>query len=161
MWEKANQVNQPGMALKDSGPVSVIGRAVKIRGRVQSRQDLYVDGEIDGILEAPESRLTIGPNGRAAAGASAREIEVLGTVDGDVVSTERVSIRKGGRVIGDVRAAGIVIEDGAFFKGSIDIIRKSAQSEAPGEQPPQTSTVEPGSVREQPKVLTAAARHES
>lgn len=102
--------------------VALIGKAMLIKGRVISKQDLYVDGEVQGALEAPECRVTIGPNGKAQAGAKGREVEVLGTIDGDVEATARVFIRTGGRLVGNVRTAGIVIEDGAYFKGNIDIV---------------------------------------
>lgn len=103
-------------------PVAFIGKAMLIKGHVVSRQDLYVDGEVEGTLEATDCCITIGPNGRADAGAKAREVDVRGTIMGNVESTTRVSIRRGGSLIGDVKTAGIVIEDGAYFKGSIDIV---------------------------------------
>jgi len=78
------------------------------------------------------SRLAVivGPNGKASAGARAREVDVLGRIDGDVETQEEISIRNGGQLVGDINAAGIVIEDGAYFKGSIDIVRR-AQEAAP------------------------------
>ena len=105
---------------------AVIGRNMVIIGKVQSSEDLYVDGEVRGTLEVDNCRLTIGPNGKANAGAKAREVEVLGRIDGDVETSEKISIRRGGELIGDIKAAGIVIEDGGYFKGSIDIVRPSS-----------------------------------
>jgi cytoskeletal protein CcmA (bactofilin family) len=102
--------------------VALIGKAMLIKGHIISKQDLYIDGEVQGTLEALESRLTIGPNGKCNAGAKAREVDVLGIIHGNVESATRVSIRGGGQLIGDVKTAGIVIEDGAYFKGSIDIV---------------------------------------
>jgi cytoskeletal protein CcmA (bactofilin family) len=110
--------------------MAVIGKNMVIIGKVTSSEDLYVDGEVRGTLEVLNSRLTIGPNGKANAGAKAREVEVMGRVDGDVESVEKISIRKGGQLVGDIRAAGIVIEDGAYFKGSIDIVPKTAGATA-------------------------------
>jgi cytoskeletal protein CcmA (bactofilin family) len=108
--------------------VAVIGRNMLIIGKVQSSEDLYVDGEVRGTLEAENCRLTIGPNGKASAGARAREVEVLGRIDGDVETQEKISIRNGGQLVGDIKAAGIVIEDGAYFKGSIDIVRRAPEA---------------------------------
>jgi len=89
-----------------------------IIGKVHSSEDLYVDGEVRGTLEAENCRLTIGPNGKASAGARAREVDVLGRIDGDVETQEKISIRNGGQLVGDIKAAGIVIEDGAYFKAA-------------------------------------------
>jgi cytoskeletal protein CcmA (bactofilin family) len=105
--------------------VAVIGRNMVIIGTVKSSEDLYVDGEVQGTLDVENSRLTIGPNGKANAGAKAREVEVMGRIEGDVETLEKISIRKGGQLVGDLKAAGIVIEDGAYFKGSIDIVPRT------------------------------------
>jgi cytoskeletal protein CcmA (bactofilin family) len=108
------RVTSPGLA--------VIGKAMIIRGQIKSKEDLQVDGEVDGTLELPNCRLTVGPNGKVGAGATAREVDVLGSIDGDVDASKKITIRKGGRLVGDLRTAGIVIEDGAYFKGKIEII---------------------------------------
>jgi cytoskeletal protein CcmA (bactofilin family) len=99
-----------------------------IIGKVESSEDLYVDGEVRGTLEAQNCRLTIGPHGKASAGAKAREVDVLGRIDGNVETAEKISIRNGGQLVGDIKAAGIVIEDGAYFKGSIDIVRRAPEA---------------------------------
>jgi cytoskeletal protein CcmA (bactofilin family) len=108
--------------------VAVIGRNMLVIGKVQSSEDLFVDGEVRGTLEVENCRLTIGPNGKANAGARAREVDVQGRIDGDVVTQGKISIRKGGQLVGDIKAAGIVIEDGAYFKGSIDIVRRATEA---------------------------------
>ncbi len=115
------------------GPAS-IGKAVKIIGQIFSKEDLYVDGELEGTVEAMEHKVTIGPNGTVKAGVKAREVVVLGVVHGNVESTEKMEIRKDAKLVGDVRTARIVIEDGAYFKGSIDIVKpepKPAPKPAP------------------------------
>jgi cytoskeletal protein CcmA (bactofilin family) len=109
---------------------AVIGRNMLIIGKVQSSEDLFVDGEVRGTLEAENCRITIGPNGKATAGAKAREVDVQGRIDGNVETQEKISIRNGGQLVGDIKAAGIVIEDGAYFKGSIDIIRRPPEPAA-------------------------------
>jgi cytoskeletal protein CcmA (bactofilin family) len=119
MWEERKPTNNH---------VAVIGRNMLIIGKVQSSEDLYVDGEVRGSLDVQNCRLTIGPNGKATAGAKAREVDVMGRIDGDVETQEKISIRKGGQLVGDIKAAGIVIEDGAYFKGTIDIIRRTPES---------------------------------
>jgi cytoskeletal protein CcmA (bactofilin family) len=118
MWEKLRAQNE---ALKG---MALIGRDMLIRGSVQSDQDIYIDGSVEGSLEVPNCRLTIGPHGKADSGARAREVDLQGVIDGDVESTETISIRSGARLVGNVRTAGIIIEDGAYFKGSIDIVNR-------------------------------------
>lgn len=102
--------------------VTVIGKAMTIKGTVKSGESLHVDGELEGKLDLPEHRLTIGPNGRVVADTTAREVEVLGALNGDITASKKISIRKGGRLVGDLRTPAIVIEDGAYFKGRIEIV---------------------------------------
>jgi cytoskeletal protein CcmA (bactofilin family) len=111
--------------------VATIGKSVTIKGQIFAREDLFVDGEINGTLEAQEHRITVGPNGKVEAGIKAREIVILGTVHGDVEASERIDIRKDARLVGDIKTSRIVIEDGAFFKGSIDITKTEAPKAAP------------------------------
>jgi cytoskeletal protein CcmA (bactofilin family) len=150
MWEdrKQNTTTTPapatGIAPVTTTPAkprtAVIGPNMLIIGKVQSSEDLYVDGEVRGTLEAENCRLTIGPNGKANAGARAREVDVQGRIEGDVVTDEKISIRKGGQLVGDIKAAGIVIEDGAYFKGSIDIVRRTPEMVKKGEPAPLKET---------------------
>ena len=100
-----------------------IGKSVKVVGQIFSKEDLYVDGAVEGTLEATEHKLTIGPHGSIQASIKAREVLVLGTIQGNVEAFERLEIRKDAKLLGDIRTARIVIEDGAYFKGSIDIIK--------------------------------------
>lgn len=105
------------------GSTATIGKSVVIKGQIISREDLYLDGELEGSVELQEHRLTIGPNGRVHANVKAREIVIIGTVHGNVEASDKIEIRKEARLVGDIRTARIVIEDGAYFKGSIDITK--------------------------------------
>lgn len=102
---------------------AAIGKAVVVKGQIYSREDLYVDGEVDGTLELQEHRLTIGPNGKVQAGIKAREVIIIGTVQGNIEAADKIDIRKDAKLVGDIKTTRIVIEDGAYFKGSIDISR--------------------------------------
>jgi len=102
--------------------VTVIGRDMTIRGTIRSNESLHIDGEVDGSLELPDHRLTIGLHGKVVADVRVREVEVLGRLDGDIDAAKKITIRKGGRLIGDLRTPAIVIEDGAYFKGRIEIL---------------------------------------
>jgi cytoskeletal protein CcmA (bactofilin family) len=99
-----------------------LGKSMKIIGDVTSDEELYLDGDLEGSLEL-NSRLTIGPNSKVSANIRAQEIIVFGTIKGNVESESRVSLRTGASIVGDIKTAGIVIEDGAYFKGGIDISR--------------------------------------
>jgi cytoskeletal protein CcmA (bactofilin family) len=94
-----------------------------VKGQILSREDLTIDGEVEGTVEMQEHRLTIGPNGKVRASVKAREVIVLGSLNGNVETTDRIDIRKEAKLVGDIRTARIVIEDGAYFKGNVDIIR--------------------------------------
>ncbi|MEX2261966.1 MAG: polymer-forming cytoskeletal protein [Bryobacteraceae bacterium] len=121
---------------------ATIGKSVTVKGQIISREDLYVDGEIEGTIDVHEHRLTIGPNGKAQAGIKAREIVILGAVQGNVEAADRIDIRKDAKLVGDIKTARIVIEDGAYFKGSIDIV-KTVESKTPVATKPQISPAVP------------------
>jgi cytoskeletal protein CcmA (bactofilin family) len=102
---------------------ATIGKAVKIVGQIYSKEDLYVDGEIEGTVEALEHKLTIGPHGTVHAGIKAREVVALGNITGNVEASDKIEIHKEAKLVGDIRTSRIIIEDGAYFKGSIDIVK--------------------------------------
>lgn len=119
-----------------SGGTATLGKSVMVKGQIFSREDLTIDGEVEGTVELHENRLTIGPNGKVNASIKAREIIVLGAINGNVEAADKIDIRKEARLVGDIKTARIVIEDGAFFKGSIDIIRtEPPKPPAPKPQP--------------------------
>ena len=116
------------------GGSATIGKAVKINGQIHSKEDLFVDGDVEGTVEAPDHKLTIGPNGTVHATIKAREVVALGNIQGNVEAADKIEIRKEARLIGDIRTARIIIEDGAYFKGSIDIVKLEAAKVAPKPQ---------------------------
>src|SRR5579864_4864026 len=123
---------------------AVIGKNVTIKGQIFSQEDLTIDGEMEGSVELKEHRLTVGPNGRLQAGVKAREIVVLGIINGNVEATDKIDIRKDARLVGDIKTARIVIEDGAYFKGSIDMTRPETTKPAAAPAPkPMVSTSSP------------------
>jgi cytoskeletal protein CcmA (bactofilin family) len=111
---------------------ATIGKSLVIKGEVTGSESLYIDGRVEGSINLAGNRVTIGRNGVVAANINAREIVVLGKVRGNLTASDRVDIRSDGSLTGDVIAARISIEDGAFFKGGIDI-RKGGQ---PAQQKP-------------------------
>ena len=105
---------------------ATIGKSLVIKGEVTGSESLYIDGRVEGSIGLAGNRVTIGRNGVVAANINAREIVVLGKVRGNLTASDRVDIRSDGSLTGDVVAARISIEDGAYFKGGIDI-RKGGQ----------------------------------
>src|SRR5579863_9284402 len=119
------------------GGQAALGKSVIVKGQIFSREDLTIDGEVEGTIELQEHRLTVGPNGKVVASVKAREVVVLGTLHGNVETSDRIDIRKDAKLVGDLKTARIVIEDGAYFKGNIDILRADAPRQAA--QPAQKS----------------------
>lgn len=105
---------------------ATIGKSLVIKGEVSGSESLYIDGRVEGSINLAGNRVTIGRNGVVNANINAREIVVTGKVRGNLVASDRVDIRNEGSLTGDVVAQRISIEDGAFFKGGIDI-RKPGQ----------------------------------
>jgi cytoskeletal protein CcmA (bactofilin family) len=114
---------------------AVLGRSLVITGRVTGKEDLVIDGRVDGDIELPENRLTVGASGHVQGGIRAREIVVLGTVHGNLEASERVEIKKNARVLGDLKAQRPVIEDEAYFKGNVETIRVDKPKPAPAPVP--------------------------
>ncbi len=93
-----------------------------VKGQISSQEDLTIDGDVEGSIELADHRLTIGPNGKVTVDSvKAREVVVMGSLKGTVDALDKVFIKKDAQLVGDVQTAGIIIEDGAYFKGGIDI----------------------------------------
>ena len=134
---------------------ATIGKSLVVKGEVTGSESLYIDGKVDGSVNLPGNRVTVGRNGQVTANITAREIVVLGKVRGNVNASDRVDIRSEGSLSGDVVAQRISIEDGAFFKGGIDI-RKPGTPEKPGTPAAattSTTTPAPAQVAETVKAL--------
>lgn len=103
-----------------------LSKTITLKGTITGNEDLFVDGKLEGSVELPSNSLTVGVNGQVQANVSAREVIILGKLNGNVTAADRVEIRAQGALTGDVSAARISIEDGAFFKGGIDIRKGGA-----------------------------------
>jgi cytoskeletal protein CcmA (bactofilin family) len=116
---------RPAEPVRSDSPRSVdvatIGKSVVVKGELSGSEDLYVDGEVEGSINLRGQSLTIGPNGRVHANIEARNVVVHGRVDGNIKASDRVDLRKSASLTGDISTARVAIEDGAFFKGTIDI----------------------------------------
>ena len=124
---------------------ATIGRTLVIKGEITGSEALYIDGRIEGKIMMPESRVTIGRNGKVDASIQAREVVVMGKVNGNIECSDRVDIRAEGSVSGDISTVRISVEDGAALKGGIQV-----RSEGKGQTKPEQK-------QEQPKALAATA----
>jgi cytoskeletal protein CcmA (bactofilin family) len=111
-----------------SQDVAAFGRSIVIRGELKGSDSLYIEGRIEGTILVPGQRVTVGRSGEVIASIEAREIVILGKVRGNCIATERLDIRADGYLTGDVSAARISIEDGAYFKGGIEIRKPTARN---------------------------------
>jgi len=127
-----------------TGEQATIGKSLIVKGELTGSESLYIDGKVEGAINLPGNRVTVGRNGQVAANIVAREVVVLGKVRGNCQASDRVDIRSEGSLTGDVIAARISIEDGAFFKGGIDI-RKPGAMDGKSE-PAKSTTTEPAPV---------------
>jgi len=114
-------VRNPQPSADGANANAVLGKSVTIKGQIVGREDLIIDGEVEGDIDMSNHRLTIGPAASVRAGIKARELVVFGAVNGKVETTEKTDIRTQGSIIGDVKTARIAIQDGAYLKGAVDI----------------------------------------
>ena len=114
------------MSTAASAQVATVGKSVSIKGELSGREDLFLDGRLEGSIQLSESSLTIGPNGNVRANISAKDVTVAGTLDGNIAAGGRTEIRKTAVVNGDVRTRRIAIEEGAYFKGKLEIFGEQA-----------------------------------
>ena len=128
---------------------ATIGRTLVIKGEISGSEALYIDGRIEGKITMPESRVTIGRNGKVDASIQAREVVVMGKVNGNIECSDRVDIRSEGSVSGDISTVRISVEDGAALKGGIQVHAAEPKSQSQSQN--QAKPVEP------PKALAATA----
>lgn len=119
------------MDTPQSGEFAHIGKSVVIKGELSGSEDLYVDGHVEGTIELRNHNLIVGPNGNVKANVSAKGVVVQGKVEGTVSASERVELRKSAVVNGDVITQRIAMEEGAFFKGKIDIQKEPGKAASP------------------------------
>ena len=131
-----------------------IGKSVVIKGELNGSEDLTVEGHVEGRIELKDHVLTIGPNGKIKAQIFAKAVIVLGEVNGNVAASEKVDIRDGGSVDGDIIAPRVAIAEGAHFRGSVDMQRKGATQPAPQPQKAVSTPSEKAQAQVQPQAAT-------
>jgi cytoskeletal protein CcmA (bactofilin family) len=118
------------MEAPKSGEFAHIGKSVFIKGQLSGSEDLYVDGVVEGTIELQGNNLVIGPNGNVRASINAKGVVVQGKLEGDIRASERAELRKSAVAVGDIFTQRIAIEDGAYFKGKLDVQREAAKPAA-------------------------------
>ena len=115
------------MDMPKTGEFAHLGKSVVIKGELSGSEDLYVDGTVEGTIQLQGNNLMIGPNGQVHADVNAKGVVVQGKLEGNIRASDRVEMRKSAVILGDIVTQRIVIEDGAYFKGKVEIQREAAK----------------------------------
>jgi cytoskeletal protein CcmA (bactofilin family) len=134
-----------------SGSTARLGASLQIKGEISGNEDLHIDGTVEGLVQLEDRKLTVGASAKLTADVVAREVVVYGSVKGNLRARDRIEIKKDGSVVGDLTTARIMIEDGAYFKGSIEIDRNSSLTTSPS-----TDLDKPAYTRTTPSSTTPA-----
>ena len=116
----------PSVGISSPVAKAFLGRSVTFKGQILSRENLAIEGEVEGTIDMIEHRLTIGTDGNVRANVKARDVELFGSMQGSIDAVDKVYIRKGAKFVGDIHCGGIVIEDGAYIKAGIELSREPA-----------------------------------
>jgi cytoskeletal protein CcmA (bactofilin family) len=117
-------------ATTSSGATARLGQSLHFKGEISGNEDLHLDGSVEGLIHLEDRKLVIGASAKVTADVIAREVVVYGNVKGNLQARDRIEIKKDGSVVGDLTTARIMIEDGAYFKGSIEIEKSSAAGDS-------------------------------
>jgi cytoskeletal protein CcmA (bactofilin family) len=126
------------LATPSSSGTARLGASLHVKGEINGHEDLLVDGSVEGLIQLEDRKLTVGATAKVTADVIAREVVVYGTVKGNLRARDRIEIKKDGSVVGDLTTARIMIEDGAYFKGSIEIDKTGEAGESDLDKPAYT-----------------------
>ncbi len=118
-----------------SGTTARLGASLHVKGEITGNEDLHIDGTVEGLVQLDDRKLTVGASAKLTADVVAREVVVFGSVKGNLRARDRIEIKKDGSVIGDLTTARIMIEDGAYFKGAIEIDRSTGEADRSFDKP--------------------------
>ncbi len=151
-------VSRPTIAPSSAnfGDAATIGKSLVIKGEISGAESLVIEGKVEGTISLPGNRVTIGRNGVVAANIQAREIVLHGKVHGNLDASDRVEIRAEGSLVGDITAARISVEDGAFVKGGIDL-RKPVKDAIAEARPNGQAALEPRTAERPPAAAATPA----
>lgn len=125
----AESIRRDSSGSSQSPVQASIGRSIVVKGELSANEDLVIDGQFEGNVNLQDHCLTVGANGKVKAEILARQVVIYGVVNGNVSAREKVEVRRTGNVTGDLKSASVSIEEGAYFKGSIDILRETKAEE--------------------------------
>jgi len=120
-----------------TGEFAHIGKSVVIKGELSGSEDLYVDGTVEGTIQLAGNNLVIGPNGHVHADVNAKGVVIQGKLEGNIKASDRAELRKSAVILGDIVTQRIAIEDGAYFKGKVEIQREAAKPNSPSASRPE------------------------
>jgi cytoskeletal protein CcmA (bactofilin family) len=106
-----------------------IGRSVVVKGELSGSEDLFIDGQVEGTIELRGNSLTIGPHGQVKANVNAKDVTVQGKLEGNIQASQRAELKKTAVAVGDIVTQRVAIEEGAYFKGKVDIQREASKPE--------------------------------
>jgi cytoskeletal protein CcmA (bactofilin family) len=131
-WETSmtDPTFRPSAPATSNNHASCLGGSLVLRGELSGKDDLVIEGQIEGPINLEDHSLTIADQGQVKSDINARQVIISGSAVGKISAADRIEIRKTGHVVGDLVAAAIAIEEGAYFKGSIEVVRDKAR-EAP------------------------------
>jgi cytoskeletal protein CcmA (bactofilin family) len=127
MWDKKNTDEMSPLKATVKHETGWLGSNLQVKGEITGTEDLQIDGSVEGQIHLDERKLTLGPAAKVTADIEARDVVVYGYLKGNVRAKGRIEIKKDGAIIGNLRTAQIMIEDGADFKGSIEIDRSATE----------------------------------
>ena len=132
-------MNETTVKVPSTTPTSqhqtVLGQTVVLKGELSANEDLLIEGQFEGTISLEDHCLTVGADGQVKAEVRARQVVILGAVSGNVVAREKVEIRRSGHLVGDLATGAVAIEEGAYFKGSIEILRDEPKESPRGASP--------------------------
>jgi cytoskeletal protein CcmA (bactofilin family) len=117
------------MDASKAGEFAHIGRSVMVKGELSGSEDLFIDGQVEGTIELRGNSLTIGPHGQVKANVNAKDVTVQGKLEGNIQATLRAELKKSAVAIGDIVTQRVAIEEGAYFKGKVDVQRDVTKTE--------------------------------
>jgi cytoskeletal protein CcmA (bactofilin family) len=119
------------MDLPKTGDFAHIGKSVVIKGELSGSEDLYIDGTVEGTIQLQGNNLVVGPNGHVHADVSAKVVVIQGKLEGNIQASERAELRKSAVIVGDIVTQRIAMEDGAYLKGKVEILRDITKPGSP------------------------------
>jgi cytoskeletal protein CcmA (bactofilin family) len=136
----SNSAPAASQTFRSSAPtarnLAILGPGLIVKGQISGEEDLQIDGKVEGSISLKGQRLTVGQNGEIVSDVHAREVIVYGKVRGNLFAEDRIEVKKDGSVVGNITGGRVLIEDGAYLKGQIEIERGKSHKHASAELEP-------------------------